>query len=360
MSTTSRHAFLVWGVFAWVLTSCVTPARTPAASLSAPSPTSTRPRSSPTHTPATATLAPPAPTPYPPPPTRQPAALTVCTQGCNFTSLRSALAGARAVEGAILELRDPVHIEAGIMVDRDVTIQGAGSDATYLQAAASLGESTDRVLQISPGTTVTVRDLTIRYGHPGASPYAGGGILNEGDLTLIEAVVTENLAADGGGILNRGRLTIFEGSVIGNKADGLGAPEIECGSGGGINNARDAELTMIRSQLASNRAASKGGGLHIACYSLATLIETLAGDNEAQRDGGAIHLGQLGLLRLFGSTIEGNRTHGKGSGIYLRGALEYADSAILGCTIAGEGGYKGRGTVVRLDAPPGTADTQCR
>ena len=117
---------------------------------------------------------------------------------------------------------------------------------------------------------------------------------------------------------------------------------------------------MIGSQLQGNRAESKGGGLHVACNSTATLTNLVAGGNEAQGNGGAIYIGQLARLRMAGSTIEGNRTHGTGSGICVRGTLEYADSAILGCTIAGEGGYRGRGTVVLLDAPPGTEDTQCR
>ena len=175
---------------------------------------------------AAPTLAAPTRTPLPPPPARQAPTLTVCQRGCGYTTLRAALANIEAVEGAVVELGDPVHIEAGTVIDRDVTIQGAGSDATYLQAAASLEESSDRVLHISPGVSVTLRDLSIRYGHPSASPYAGGGIWNEGDLMLIDTLVTENLAGDGGGILNRGRLTIYGGGVIDNIADGQGTPGI--------------------------------------------------------------------------------------------------------------------------------------
>src|SRR6516225_6659130 len=61
------------------------------------------------------------------------------------------------------------------------------------------GTSHSRVFAISPGTTVTISGLTITHGladnnAPGFHSL-GGGILNRGNLTLKDAVVSHNQAA---------------------------------------------------------------------------------------------------------------------------------------------------------------------
>ena len=93
---------------------------------------------------------------------------------------------------------------------RDLTITGAGEHQTTIDAT-NLG---DRVLQIAAGASVTISTLTISGGHaqagapgenattgtagtggPGAS---GGGILNQGTLTVLDAAVSNNQAGAGG------------------------------------------------------------------------------------------------------------------------------------------------------------------
>ena len=102
---------------------------------------------------------------------------------------------------------------------------------------------------------------------------------------------------------------------------------------------------------------AESGGIHVACYSTATLIlSTVTGNQSADR-GGGIFIGTFGLLRLIDSVVQENSS-GEG-GLYVRGTLEYVNSALAGCIIGGEGGYKGRGTV-RILNEPAAEDTQCR
>ena len=70
-----------------------------------------------------------------------------------------------------------------------LTIEGTG--ATTI-SAQGLG---DRVLDILPGETVTLRGVTITGGAPPGED--GGGIRNAGTLTLVDAAVVSNRAADG-------------------------------------------------------------------------------------------------------------------------------------------------------------------
>jgi hypothetical protein len=306
-----------------------------------------------------ATPAPPTRTPLPPLPTAAMADFTVCVHGCDFVTLAAALSDPDTMDGDVLALLDPVHTEAGILVDKDVTIQGHGSESTVLQASMDAAEATERVMHIAKDASVTLRGLAIRHGHPGKAPFKGGGIWNEGTLRLLDTSVETNIAADGGGIWNQGELFLISSAIASNLADGAGEPEMECGTGGGINNGAGARLTLIDSRIADNRAVNKGGGIHVACNSQAILIATTVTGNAAEGDGGGIHLGQLSYLSLRDSRVVDNRTQGVGAGIYLRGVMDYADSTLMGCRIAGPGDYRGRGEVTLLDQPD-AVDTQCK
>lgn len=307
---------------------------------------------------ASATPDPPTRTPLPPLPTAATADFTVCVHGCDFTTLAAAMSDPDTMDGHVLALLDPVHTEAGILVDKDVTIQGYSSESTVLQASTDAAETTERVMHIAKDAAVTLRGLAIRHGHPGEAPFKGGGIWNEGALRLLDTSVESNIAADGGGIWNQGELFLISSAIASNLADGAGEPEMECGTGGGINNGAGARLTLIDSWIADNRAVSKGGGIHVACNSQAILIATNVTGNAAEGDGGGIHLGQLAYLSLRDSRVVDNRTQGVGAGIYLRGVMEYADSVLMGCRIAGPGDYRGRGEVTLLDQPD-AVDMQC-
>jgi hypothetical protein len=85
-----------------------------------------------------------------------------------------------------------------------------------VQAAASLSAAYDRVFTIVSGVTVTLRDLTIRYGRA-PNYYDGGGLNNTGTVTLINSTVSGNTPGlGGGGIGNLGTLTLTNSIVASN------------------------------------------------------------------------------------------------------------------------------------------------
>lgn len=302
----------------------------------------------------TPTASPPTPTPVP-----LPATATVCSSGCDFSTVQAAIDDDATTGGAIIEIRDPVHTEVGIVVGKNVTIRGQGPEVTTVQAHAEPGSASDRVFHIKEGTDVTIKGMAIRHGHPSSSPHAGGGIWNQGTLRLHGCIVSSNTAADGGGIWNQGRLTAINCTIRFNTADADAPPGYECGSGGGINNGGGGMLTLIDSSVTNNEAAGKGGGIHVACESTVALINGTISGNKAARRGGGAHIGQLGTLNLTDSTVSGNTTGEQGSGIHVRGTLNYTDTVIVGCIIGGPGDFRGTG-VVGIANNTKVEDNDCR
>src|SRR5262249_19746992 len=120
-----------------------------------------------------------------------------------------------------------------------LTIQGSGGSAVLDPNALS------RVLHNTNANGTTLTNLTITRGlAPGRD--GGGGILNEGRLTLADGVtVADNIAAlQGGGIENRGSLLVQGATLSGNRA----------GAGGGLFNSGDSLL--VDASVASNSAST--------------------------------------------------------------------------------------------------------
>jgi len=297
---------------------------------------------------------PPTPTPLGRTPTPLPTTHTVCAEGCDFTTLQAALDDANVPAGAVLEVRDALHTEPGIIVSKDVTIRGLGTTETIVQAHEALSQAPERVFLVELDASVVLQDMTIRRGSPSLQDEGGGGIMNRGTLRLEGCVVSGNAANDGAGIYNRGDLTLVNSTVRDNFADGLAPPGYECGSGGGIKSSQGT-LTLINSTISGNRAGSKGrgggGGVFVSCACTAEFVNSTISGNKAQDDGGGVAV--MGTLQMTNCTVSRNTTRLKGGGVYVRGRASYVNTIIADnmaktdrdCAIGGQGGYKGKGAI---------------
>jgi hypothetical protein len=243
---------------------------------------------------------------------------TVCATGCDFTTIQAAIDDAGVAAGDVIDVTAAVHTEAGIAVSKDVTIQGQGADSTIVQAHATARSASDRVFFVASGATVTIKDMTIRHGNPTSEPESGGGVRNEGTLTLEHSVVSDNSASAGGGILNDGTLTLVNCTVSGNEARGGSVHYIECSTGGGIKGL-EGTLTLINSTVSGNNAEGKGGGIHVACKGTLVLINSTISGNRTNRNGGGVYLDGVG--EFTNSTISDNSAK-NGGGVYLDGSAE--------------------------------------
>jgi CSLREA domain-containing protein len=179
----------------------------------------------------------------------------------------------------------------------DVTIIGAGSDATIID-----GAGLDRVLHVVGPHTVSINGVTLRNGNTRADPFngdpgdRGGSIYNaKGTLSLFNSVITNSLSeTDGGGIASEGSLSLTATVVSNNDAG-----DISSGFGGGIHTNGTALIT--NSEITSNSANDGGGVLVIGAV---TISQSSLTANNSELIGGA--LDNFGTATLTDTTIDGN------------------------------------------------------
>jgi CSLREA domain-containing protein len=236
-------------------------------------------------------------------------------------------------------------------ITSDITINGAGWDVTVVDAG-----DIDRVIEIRQGI-VSITGVTLGNGRTsgggaggGLGNYStltltgsavlssttistcGGGIFNEASavLNIVGGLVQSNgSAAWGGGICNQGALTLTDSLVQDNRAFQ------ECG--GGIYN--NGDLTVSDSTIAGNRGR-EGGGLCVENGATADLTGVRLTRNYAADTGGAIY--NNGKATLAGSTVHQNSADavaGKGGGIVNSFGILTVDSSTVSENFAfGDGG----------------------
>ncbi|WP_293388148.1 choice-of-anchor Q domain-containing protein [Nevskia sp.] len=228
----------------------------------------------------------------------------VCNSDC---SLREAVQAANLHPGA-----DLIRLPAGRYVlslgtagvgdeqdnsvgDLDVggalDIAGAARDTTIID-----GGYRDRVLEILSGASFRATSLTITKGANSSAPNGGGNILNAGTAMLRNTRITADFlisnATRGGGIANQGTMTL-ENCLIENVNSSS--------SGGGLFNS--GTLFLRRSEVRANGSRS-GGGLYNA--GSAYIEQSLFSSNSASQYSGGFAIYNVGVLEASSSTISGN------------------------------------------------------
>ncbi len=164
-------------------------------------------------------------------------------------SLRQAILDANAAAGAdtitfSVSGTIPLSSKLPIITDGDgLTIDGAG------QAVIIYGGDTVRVLIVDPGASLTLNKVMISGGNA-LDGTSGGGILNNGTLTITDSFFDGNSAPTGwgGGIYNGGTLSVTNSGFFSNHAPVAG--------GGSIMNS--GTLAITNSTFRVNNAAFGG------------------------------------------------------------------------------------------------------
>ena len=275
----------------------------------------------------------------------------VCDVDC---SLREALAVAIAGDTINVPIGTyTLTLGTELTIGVDLTLNGAGSGDTIVQAAISSADATSRVFNITGGT-VAFSGVTVQNGNTSGDRF-GGGIFNQGGtLTLTSSTVSSNTAGDdGGGIHNSGTLTLTGSTVSGNTAmdrNGGGIKNIStltltdstisgntASNGGGIHNS--GTLTLTNSTISGNTVigpAANGGGINNNIAGILTLTNSNISDNTGGVGGGLINWSTADLVN---STISGNTASGEGGGIWnFEGTLNLTNSTVSGNTASLDGG----------------------
>jgi hypothetical protein len=184
----------------------------------------------------------------------------------------------------------------------NISISGPGAAMLTVQRSFS-ATAEFRVFNITGTNTVTLSGLTIRNGKLSSSN-PGAGIQNTGTLSVTNCTVSGNSGLRGGGISNASGATahVTDSAVTGNSAP------TNLGEGGGILN--DGVMTVANTTLSANSAPA-GGGLYN--QSTLTVANCTFSGNSGTSDVGGVGGGIYNLsggLIVTNSTFSGNSAGG--------------------------------------------------
>jgi hypothetical protein len=250
-------------------------------------------------------------------------------KGSKTVSLRDAVGIADAATGPVTIAFDPTvfgKFQTIVLTGSTLSLTNAVAPAAIDGPAAGVaisGNGLVEVFSVSPGAVVALSNVTITDGATGGN---GGGLSNAGYASLSHVTVSDSVAnglvSNGGGIENDGTLSLIDSVITGNAAVN--------GDGGGLNNT--GELTASGTTISGNSALN-GGGVGNYGYGTAAFLDSTISGNSAVVTGGGIQ--NYGSLTLASSTVSGNSAN-YGGGLY--NGVSYDSStgsaALTNCTVA--------------------------
>ncbi len=217
------------------------------------------------------------------------------------------------------------NVEAGDAISStfpvsDLSIKGYGSSST----GDILSVSSGNVLTVSATAPVLLQNLTLKGGTGSAG--AGLSVSSGATVTLDGVTITANntqssdsdsIERNGGGILNEGTLSLKDCTITANSASGYG---------GGIYNQGTLIMNASDSASISYNTAPAGAGIYNTVGSSSTPgICTITGgsiSNNTANSGAGGGIYSDGTLTVSGVTMsENTATSGNGGAIYATGAL---------------------------------------
>jgi nitrous oxidase accessory protein NosD len=235
------------------------------------------------------------------------------TVDCSTTSLQTAIKNASP--GSTLAVSGTCS--GTFTIDKNLTLTG-------LRSAALDGERGGTTVTVASGATVTLTTLTVTGG-------SMSGIRNQGVLTLNNVIVSGNSSPDdGGGLYNNGTITLLDSTLSRNKASASGF-----GTGGGLFNCcfSTSVPNVIRNSNITGNTAASGGGIENLGDSL-TLWDTTVSSNRAiVYYGGGINDNAGSGVALYNSSVTGNFAQVGGGGVNVfSDTVQLKDSHVTGNT----------------------------
>lgn len=220
-----------------------------------------------------------------------------------------------------------------LSITRNLSIDASDSPGLILSGGGSMP-----IFIIGEGVTASIKGLVMKDGNDST----GGAIQNAGDLSLDSCEIHDCFADEGAGIFNAtgATLHLLGGNIHHNFA---------FFNGGGVLN--EGTVTMEGARIANNGAGAEEGGVGggIASGGPLELTRTMVISNNAQY-GGAIF--SSGSLEMNACGVEGNNTWDSGGGIFVTGAGGSLDACTLSgneCAGAGGGIWHGSGLLLLVN-----------
>lgn len=203
---------------------------------------------------------------------------------------------------------------------------------------------------------------------------AGGGVYNNGTVTILSSTFTGNQSAIAGAIYNHGTLTIARSNFTDNKTTGGGGAGIfndgnvsvftsmfsgnttTGGSGGGLYNVIYAQALVSRSSFINNGAPGSFGGGIANEGQLTILADVFTGNYASAALGGGIYSTSTNPTDITNSTFSGNFGGLAGGGFYISGPATVLNSTFYnnypdGLSNNGTGDVNVKNTILASNSP---------
>ena len=239
-----------------------------------------------------------------------------------------------------------ISVSAAFLSNRTISNTTTLDGSVNSQNITIDGGSSTVPFQVTPSTNFTIKGLTIANGQNSTS---GGGILNQGNLTVISSTFRTNAvpaANGGGGIFSSGNLTVTNTTFKSNNGGNVGGAIYATGS-----------TTNISNSTIDTNTAKQGGGVNIiagtANISGNTFVSNSA-TGDSGSTGGTQGLGggliALGTTNLVNNTFTTNTSGYRGGAIWLNtGTLTVSNDTIVNnSTVLGGGGIRNNGGTVNV------------
>lgn len=288
-----------------------------------------------------------------------------CATAASTCTLRAAITEANALAGAdIIRLPAGTFTTTRVGVDdsnsngdydltSEITLVGAGSATTIIQAAPTAGIAVERVFHLLTAFPIRMKDLTVRHGREPTATFGGGIRINTSGAvtTFNNVVIADNFSGLAGGGLTinapNSTTTLDNCRVEGNSIATNGT---NSAAGAGILvNSATATVNINDSTIIGNAASSistsggvSGGGIStigILNLNNSTVSNNTVSSTSVTTFSGGIHV-TGGTTTIVGSTIANNASTATGGlvsgfagGIYNQQAtVVITDSVVSGNT----------------------------
>ncbi len=211
-------------------------------------------------------------------------------------------------------------------IERDASLRRSTTNACNTDLTKNF-----RIFHVVSGGNLTLEDLIIQNGCananvPSALGEQGGGLYNDGMVTVINSTISDNSALVGGGFYNLGTTTVTNSTISDNSGFIRGGGFYNLGT------------TTVTNSTISGNSTDAGGGF----YNLGTttVINSTISDNSGGDDGGGF-LNSNGTTTVTNSTISGNSATFSGGFLNSNGTTTVTNSTISGNSATGGGGSSG-------------------
>lgn len=242
-----------------------------------------------------------------------------------------------------------------LSVTGDLDLRGAvrirGADARYSIIDGGAATAIDRLFHVHDvAEDVVIERVALRGGHANDASKRGGIVWNletgANDVELVEVEVSGGVAAVGGGVFNEGHLTVLRSRILDNRT--TVAPGSAGNHGGGLASfGVSAALRIEDTEIRGNQAEEDGAGLWVATGSFVAYRSQLV-DNVAGNAGGGLFASTNGFDVQYVAFERNRAAFGGGIAMTDQGEIRRSLFAANEASVRGGGLHDVAGGFIRF------------